>query len=71
MGWEVERDEEGILTVFRAMEVDVELLHPIVDHIHLVIAHHPEQETKEEIQDLDRNNSYEGGREGIHLLTAS
>jgi hypothetical protein len=33
-------------TVVRAMEVDVELLHPVVDHVHLVVAHHPDGQTR-------------------------
>jgi hypothetical protein len=45
MGGEAERGTMRRMThtIVRAMEVDVELLHPVVDHIHLVITHHPDR----------------------------
>ena len=28
-------------TFFRSMEIHIEFLHAIIDHLHLVITHHP------------------------------
>ena len=60
------------------MEVDVELLHPVVDHVHLVIAHHPDQETQSDSEPSSKaetskvkTNSYKKRSGGGDSLTAS
>lgn len=30
-----------LLTVFRSIEFNIELLHAVIDHLHLVVTHHP------------------------------
>lgn len=47
------KPEMGIwrwFTLFRSMKINIELLHAIVDHLHLVIAHHPNLHKKKNIK---------------------
>lgn len=50
---ELKRKEKGDqkYTLFRSMKFHVELLHPVVHHLHLIIAHHPTKpKTKQKLQ---------------------
>lgn len=43
-----ERKLVDVFTVSGSMKIHIELLHAIIDHLHLIVAHHPIQRKETE-----------------------